>query len=137
MLAKILHMDETSYRLNGRTYWVWIILNPETGETYFAIRNTRGGNVLEELLPGWDGIVVCDGWKPYNMFKNKQQCWAHIIRDTHHIYKKNPDTINAKHLLYRLRRIYANVKSKRPIKHRKKAHASLTLRIKRLIKKIP
>lgn len=135
MLAKILHMDETSYRLNGKTYWVWIILNPETGEAYFAIRNTRGGDVLEELLPGWDGTVICDGWKPYNRFKNKQRCWAHIIRDARHIYEKNPDSIDAKRLLYRLRRIYTDAKSKRPIKHRKKAHTLLKLRIKRLIKK--
>ena len=36
--ATILHIDETSIRLNGKTIWIWIFFDPMTGATFYAIR---------------------------------------------------------------------------------------------------
>ena len=54
-LARVLHVDETSLSLNGKLVWVWIFFDPETGNTLFVIRPSRGGNVLREVIPEWDG----------------------------------------------------------------------------------
>ena len=135
MTAKTLHADETSYSVNGKLYWVWIILNPETGEAYCIVRPSRGANVLKELLPGWNGISVCDGWPPYNIFKKMQRCWAHITREAHHLNECNPNNANAKHLYKWLSDIYHDAKKKRPARDRQKDHDLLSCRIRRLMSK--
>ncbi len=33
--ARLLHIDETYISLNGTKVWIWIFLNPETGDTYY------------------------------------------------------------------------------------------------------
>ena len=48
--AHVLHVDETSLSLNGALVWLWIFLHPETGDAYYAIRRSRGGDVLGEML---------------------------------------------------------------------------------------
>ena len=50
-LARVLHVDETSLSLNGKLVWVWIFFDPETGNTLFVIRPSRGGDVLREVIP--------------------------------------------------------------------------------------
>ena len=109
-------MDETSYSVNGKLQWIWTILNPQNGETYYAIRSSRGADVLKELLPGWNGTLICDGWPPYNIFENIQRCWAHLIREARHISEKNPDDKDAMRVLELLRDIHNNGKKKRPAK---------------------
>ena len=126
-------MDETSYSVNGKLYWVWTILNPQNEETYYAVRNSRGADVLKELLPEWNGTVICDGWSPYGIFEKMQRCWAHIIREARHMSEKNPDDRDARRVLESLRDMNDNGKKKRPAKDRQKAHDLLALRIKRMI----
>ena len=130
--AGILHLDETSYSVNGTLFWVWIILNPYTGDAYFAIRHSRGADVLRELLPGWNGIAVCDGWVAYKGLKI-QRCWAHIIREVRHLSERNQDSIAARRVLALLRRIYADAKKKRKASQRKKAYSLLVARVRKLI----
>lgn len=50
VVADILHIDEASYRLNGKTVWAWMLLNPKTGETFFVMCPDRGANVLDLIL---------------------------------------------------------------------------------------
>jgi transposase len=50
--------------------------------TVFAIRTTRKGDVLQELLtPDFSGIVTCDRAKMYWQLPALQWCWAHLKRD--------------------------------------------------------
>ena len=68
--AYVLHIDETSLSLNGKLVWIWIFFNPETGDAYYAIRRSRGGDVLREVLGGsWAGRIVCDGLSPYKKYR--------------------------------------------------------------------
>ena len=133
--AKMLHMDETSFKVNGKLFWVWIFFNPDTGESYYAIRKSRGSDVPKELLPNWKGIVICDGWQSYKIFGKIQRCWAHIIREALHLFERNPDSRAAKSLLQSLHRIYHDAKKKRKAREREAAHKLLTRRIKKLLTK--
>ncbi len=63
--AGILHIDETSLYINGRTVWVWILYDPSTGHALYTIQDSRGADVLSKTLGNWDGIIVCDGWSAY------------------------------------------------------------------------
>ena len=44
----ILHIDETSLHLNGRTVWVWILYDPGTGHALYTIQDSRGADVLSK-----------------------------------------------------------------------------------------
>ena len=130
--AKILHIDETSYRLNGRTVWVWILQNPATGETFFVVRPSRGADVLNSVIPGFRGTIVCDGWRAYSRFRI-QRCWAHIMRELKYVVKLNPDDGEAARMLKRLRWIYKDAKRRRPKRDRQRDHGLLAARTRRLV----
>ena len=70
--AKVLYVDETSIKVQGKKYWIWAFTTPV--ETFIAIRKSRGMKVLMEVLTRrFKGIIVCDGWKPYTGFTNRIQ----------------------------------------------------------------
>ncbi len=98
-------MDETSLSLNGKLVWVWIFFDPETGNTLFVIRPSRGGDVLREVIPEWDGTIVSDGWGPYKKYR-VQRCWAHILREIRHLARRNPDCQEAQDTLVVLSRVH-------------------------------
>ncbi|MCG8531300.1 MAG: IS66 family transposase [Desulfovibrionales bacterium] len=133
--ADILHMDETSFSVNGGLYWVWIIYNPDTQEAYFAIRPSRGADVIRELLPGWRGTMVCDGWSSYKTLERLQRCWAHIIREARHLAGRNRNDADARQVLKLLRRVYRDAKRKRLVRDRQRDHGLLTSRVRRMISK--
>ena len=83
--AYVLHIDETSLSLNGKLVWIWIFFNPETGDVYYTIRRSRGGDVLAEVLGGsWEGRIVCDGLSPYKKYRIQRVLGAHHKRDQAH-----------------------------------------------------
>ena len=63
--AKMLHIDETSTHLNGRTVWVWILYDPRTEHVLYTIQGSRGADVLNKTLKNCDGITVYDDWSAY------------------------------------------------------------------------
>ena len=78
------HLDETGWRQgNGpKKAWLWTALTAWV--TTFAIRLSRGGAVVKELLgEHFAGIVHSDRWSAYNWLANAQRqlCWAHLGRD--------------------------------------------------------
>ena len=48
--SDLLHVDETSFSLDGKNVWVWIFFNPRTGETLYVIRESRGKDIIREVL---------------------------------------------------------------------------------------
>ena len=63
-VARLLYIDETSFRVLGRNWWVWVFRSDT--DMILIVRNSRGNNVLEEILgKDYVGIVVCDCWRAY------------------------------------------------------------------------
>jgi len=90
--AQILYVDETSIDVQGKKHWIWVFATPS--EIFVAIRESRGMKVLNEVLGRFEGIIVCDGWKPYVKFtKNIQRCWAHLLRESKDLALKIPEAI--------------------------------------------
>jgi transposase len=86
--AQILYVDETSIHVQGENHWIWTFSTPS--ETFFVIRKSRGMKVLMEVLTRrFNGVIVCDGWKPYAKFtKRLQRCWAHLLRESKDLAEK-------------------------------------------------
>jgi len=91
--ASILYADETSIHVQGETHWIWAFTTPF--ETFFVIRKSRGMDVLMEVLTRrFEGIIICDGWKPYSNFTNRlQRCWAHLLRESKDLAEKFEEAV--------------------------------------------
>jgi transposase len=79
--SRILYPDETGWRVGGLLQWLWTFVGKTA--TLFVIRNSRGHDVLEEILGlDWAGKMTHDGWSPYDLLLKAlhQQCLQHLIR---------------------------------------------------------
>ncbi|MBL7169899.1 MAG: IS66 family transposase [Candidatus Aenigmarchaeota archaeon] len=106
-VSKYVYADETSLKVSGKNYWIWIFVTAT--ETLAVIRKSRGGNVLEEILgKNYGGILICDGWKVYSKFTNNlQRCWAHLLRESDYLGRRVEE---GKKLSDRLHKFYRNLK---------------------------
>jgi predicted RecB family nuclease len=97
----LIHADETRVRDKGRLGYVWAFTNLE--ETVYVYTPTREGTILEEMLEGFDGILVSDFYSAYDAPKCKQQkCLIHLIRDFNDDLLHNPFDEELKQLGQRL-----------------------------------
>jgi transposase len=81
------HLDETPWPIlsasadNGQ---MWTVSN-RIG-SYYRFEPTRSGEIAEEMLKGYAGSIVVDGFAGYNRFKKLPeirvgQCWSHARRE--------------------------------------------------------
>lgn len=105
-LSEVVYADETSIKVSGKTFWIWIFTSGK--DTITVVRKSRGRAVpLEVLGHGFAGIVVCDGWRAYKMFGGRlQRCWAHLLREANHLSERIDE---AKHLSNELHDLYLHV----------------------------
>jgi transposase len=79
-------LDETGWRLGGRLAWLHTLVGPQA--TVYVVDPTRSGVVAERILGrDYDGIMIHDGWSPYDDFAcaRHQQCLAHLLRRAHEL----------------------------------------------------
>jgi transposase len=76
------YVDETGMKVLGKNWWLWGLRTPED-DVLMAIRASRGGKVLRDIFEEEIEKVVgvTDGWKAYNVLKDLQRCWVHLIRE--------------------------------------------------------
>ena len=74
--AKVKHMDETGFRIGGKTQWLHVA---STGLLTFYRTCAKRGSLLANVV----GIVVHDHWKPYYTMKGVLHalCNAHHLRE--------------------------------------------------------
>ncbi len=83
-----LHGDETGWRVNGKTHWLWCFAT--TRLTYFMIHRCRGSPaLLEFFIIEFAGILVSDFWGAYNAVACavRQTCLVHLLRDLKQVEK--------------------------------------------------
>jgi transposase len=93
--SAVLHADETGWRVDGKTYWLWCFT---TGDlTYYMIDRSRGSPALKKFFKKeFAGVLVTDFWGAYNavVCARKQKCLPHLLRDlkrTQHYHKPEGD----------------------------------------------
>ena len=80
--SAVLHADETGWRVNGKTHWLWCFTT--TDLTYFLIDRSRGSPALRQFFKDeFAGTLVTDFWGAYNavVCAQKQKCLVHLLRE--------------------------------------------------------
>jgi len=88
--SAVLSADETGWRLNGVTHWLWCFTTTEL--CYYLITKSRGSPVVEQVLGTlFKGILICDFWGAYNKIKAlaKQRCFYHLFTELTKVDKAN------------------------------------------------
>lgn len=76
-----LHADETSWRVDGLTHWLWYAGHEELA--YFHIDRHRSREVAQQVIgPGFAGVLNTDDYAAYNDLGNpaRQSCLSHPLR---------------------------------------------------------
>jgi len=83
----VLHGDETGWRVNGKTHWLWCFTSKTA--TIFTIERSRAGPVVLEFIKDcFDGVFVSDFWYAYNVLTcAKQKCLVHLLRELERVVK--------------------------------------------------
>jgi hypothetical protein len=92
--SAVLHADETGWRVNGKTHWLWCFTTPEL--TFYMIDRSRGSPALRKFfIEEFNGTLVSDFWGAYNavVCALRQTCLAHLLRDLEDVeqYKRPGD----------------------------------------------
>lgn len=80
--SAVLHADETGWRVNGKTHWLWCFCSADV--TYYHIDPGRGQVVVKKFFKkAYAGVLVTDFWGAYNAIAcaRKQKCLPHLLRD--------------------------------------------------------
>jgi predicted RecB family nuclease len=85
----LVHADETKVSLKGVTGYVWAFTSME--EVVYSYSDTREGDMVEEMLKGFKGVLVSDFFAGYDsMAVPQQKCLIHLVRDINDDLFSNP-----------------------------------------------
>ena len=75
--SALLHADETAWSEAKQTLWLWVFV-AATATLYYVAG--RGKELVENVLDGFTGWLMSDGWGSYRHYPRRLRCWAHLIR---------------------------------------------------------
>lgn len=84
------HMDETSWRIDGQNHWLWTMLSGQA--TLYHVDKSRGQKVTGKLLgENFSGTLVSDFYNAYAKIEcPKQKCLVHLLRELKTTSEKSP-----------------------------------------------
>lgn len=140
LAQKLLHADETSYRvLENDTHltYYWTFLSGKQEEqpiTLYHHDKRRSGLVVQDFLGEYAGYVHCDMWSAYRQLSKAKLvgCWAHVRRK---FFEATPKTADKKSLgrkglnycdqMFALEKSWAELSSQERLAKRKEKLAPL------------
>ena len=90
-LSDSVHMDETSWRVNGQNRWLWVLMNAHY--TLFHVDKSRGSEVVRKLLGAvYGGTLHTDFYSAYGEIDcKKQKCLVHLLRELRDTAEKSQE----------------------------------------------
>lgn len=84
-----LHGDETGWRINGQTHWLWCFCNKNL--TWYIIDKSRGSPALQKFFEEiFQGVLITDFWKAYKKIVSVHQaCYSHLFREVAKVTDRN------------------------------------------------
>lgn len=85
-----LHADETGWRVNGQTHWLWCFANDYS--CYYMIDRCRGSPALQQFFTeDFEGVLITDFWAPYESVcaEDRQYCLVHLLRELEKVDLRN------------------------------------------------
>ena len=88
--SAVLHADETGWRVEGQTHWLWCFANHTV--CYYMIDRCRGSPALQKFFgEAFDGTLIHDFWAPYESIEtaDRQYCLVHLLRELEKVDLRN------------------------------------------------
>src|SRR5262245_57006054 len=106
--AGVLHADETGWRVEGRTWWLWCFCRADA--TYYQLDRSRGHPALDRFFTDeFDGVLVSDFWAAYDAVgRLHQKCWPHLLRELKEVDEGPAAGGDWADFAKRLRRLYGD-----------------------------
>jgi hypothetical protein len=85
-----LHADETGWRVDGTTHWLWCFCDAST--CLYLIDRSRGGPALARFfIEAFKGTLVIDFWAAYDQVaaEDRQFCLIHLLRELAKVDERN------------------------------------------------
>jgi transposase len=82
------YVDETTFKGEGRRWYLWIFRTPD-GHCLLVMRPTRKGDVVREVLGDEPGPCTVDGYSGYSFIRVLQRCWSHLLREAKEVRDVN------------------------------------------------
>jgi transposase len=85
-----LHADETGWRVNGQTHWLWCFANHQV--CYYMIDRCRGSPALQKFFTeAFEGVLITDFWAAYGSVcaQDRQYCLVHLLRELEEVDERN------------------------------------------------
>ena len=85
-----LHADETGWRVNGQTHWLWCFTNDRN--CYYMIDRSRGSPALQKFFTDeFEGVLITDFWSAYESVcaEDRQYCLVHLLRELEKVDERN------------------------------------------------
>ncbi len=85
-----LHADETGWRVDGATHWLWCFCDRAT--CLYLIDRSRGGPALKRFFDeAFAGTLVTDFWAAYDAVAadDRQVCLPHLFRELAKVDERN------------------------------------------------
>jgi predicted RecB family nuclease len=87
--GNLIHADETRANIKGHLAYVWVLTNLR--EVVYILAESREGEIVQELLKGFNGVLVSDFYAAYDAIACPQQkCLIHLMRDLNEEILNNP-----------------------------------------------
>lgn len=91
LAAPVLHVDETSMRVNKTNHWVHVYSSGTT--TVKFLHRSRGTEAIEHIniIPRYGGIIIHDCWASYLSYEHCGHglCSSHLLRELTFIVESN------------------------------------------------
>jgi transposase len=106
--AGVLHADETGWRVDGKTWWLWCFATADA--TFYFLDPSRGHPALDQFfVEEFKGVLVSDFWAAYDAIgRMKQKCWPHLLRDLKEVDKSAENGDDGPEFAKKLRRVYTD-----------------------------
>jgi transposase len=102
----VLQADESGWRVDGKTHWLWCFTTPTL--TYYMIDRCRGSPALKKFfVEEFRGTLVTDFWGAYNavVCGLRQTCLVHLLRELDHTEQYRSPGEDWPEFAHRLRRL--------------------------------
>lgn len=87
--GNLIHADETRANIKGHLAYVWVLTNLK--EVVYILAESREGEIIQQLLKGFHGVLVSDFYAAYDAIPCPQQkCLIHLMRDLNDEMLNNP-----------------------------------------------
>lgn len=103
--SAVLHADETGWRIDGQTHWLWCFCNHRN--CCYQIDRSRGSPALLKFFTeAFAGTLVTDFWRAYESVcaEDRQYCLPHLLRELLKVDERN-DAIEWRAFAKQLRRL--------------------------------